>query len=1001
MEKRLMMFLAGLLLSMGVALAQTQVNGTVTSADDGEPVIGASIMVEGTKTGTVTDINGNFTISVPEGKKLVISYLGMRTQTVAARPGMRVELDSDAQTLEDFVVVGYGTARKVGTVIGSVSTVNSDKLKNAPSASVLDALQGQVAGMSVLSSSGVAGDNATSITIHGIGSLGSSSAPLYVVDGIPTTSRTVMAMNPNDIQSISVLKDASATSIYGSHAANGVIYVTTKGGAYNSKATVTFRTQYGWSTLADKGLYENMMSGDELYNFWIDSGFADYYYGGGPGSGAAYLKAQYDDQGYRYNTKWYEVFQQFNNPQTQNDITFEGGSDRMSYMVSASQFHQRGTTIGNVYDRYTVRTNLNGRPKDWLKFGLNVNLSYDKNLTNRQWGSSSGTSNYLAGGLSYLLNPLYPSNDPETGEPLRFYPFGMYDPQYMADSVPDTYSRYFMNGNFFVSLTPIKGLTITSRIGTDIIFTRRNALAYPSSDYVGGSGQKVKTSAYQYTHTITNTAEYRFSIAEDNHFTVLLGQEGVESNYDTFSAGSSGQYDDRLMNLQNGTQASYTMSEDATASKFLSFFGRVDYDWAEKYFVDFSLRTDGSSRFSKDNRWGTFWAAGAMWKVKKEKFMQGLTWLDDLSLKVSYGTQGNASIGDYTWLRTYGTMTNYGDNPALAMAQPLNDELTWEKQELLTVGLSGRVLDMIDFDIQYYHRQTKDMLMAVPYPYTTGFSSLYRNVGGLLNQGIDINLGVDILKHKDYFLRFTTNFNYNAQKVTELFGGRNRWEMSGYMTAYVVGEAPMFYMPIYAGVDPEDGAPMWYKAGSNPDEKTCVETTKNYEEAALTQNTGKKLYAPINGGFSISGGWKGLTLQADFSYVLGKYMVNNDAFFYNNPMQSGLSYNQSKDVLNYWTPENPYAAFPDWSQGYQMQFDTHLLENASFLRLKSLQIGYELPKQWLNFQNVLQNVKITFTGRNLFTVTSYGGIDPEVDSNLTYGIPGNSKQYLFGLELTF
>ena len=999
MEKRLMMFIAGLFLSMGVALAQTQVNGTVTSADDGEPVIGASVLVEGTKTGTVTDINGNFSISVPAGKKLVVSYLGMQTQTVSAKPGMRIELAADSQTLEDLVVVGYGTGRKVGTVIGSVATVGSDKLKNAPSASVLDALQGQVAGMSVLSSSGVAGDNATSITIHGVGSLGSSSTPLYVVDGIPTVSRTVMAMNPNDIQSISVLKDASATSIYGSRAANGVIYITTKGGSYNSKATVTFRTQYGWSTLADKGIYENMMSGDELYNFWLNSGLGDSWYG----DGAAWLKQAYDDQGYRYNTKWYEVFQQFNNPQTQNDITFEGGSDRMSYLVSASQFHQRGTTIGNVYDRYTVRTNLNGRPKDWLKFGLNVNLSYDKNIQNPAWGNSSSMSSYTNGGLSYLLNPLYPSNDPETGEPLQFYPFfRSYSPQYMMDSAPETVSRYFMNGNFFLSLTPIKGLTITSRVGTDIIFTRDNYLAYPSSDYVGGSGLKYKSSAYQYTHTITNTAEYRFSIAEDNHFTVLVGQEGTESSYDTFSAQSQGQYDDRLMNLQNGTQASFKMSEDASASKFLSFFGRIDYDWAEKYFVDFSLRTDGSSRFSKDNRWGTFWAAGAMWKAKKEKFLKDVKWLDDLSLKVSYGTQGNASIGDYTWVRQYGTMTNYGDNPALQMTQPLNDDLTWEKQQLLTVGISGRVFDMIDFDIQYYNRKTKDMLMAVPYPYTTGFSSLYRNVGGLENQGIDINLGIDILRHKDYFLRFSTNFSYNAQKVTELFDGRQRWEIANTGVAYVVGDAVHYYLPIYAGVDPETGAPMWYKAGSNPDDKTCVETTTDGDDlAALTQNTGKKMYAPINGGFSLSGGWKGLTLQADFAYVIGKYMINNDALYYNNPNMVGPDMNQSKDVLNYWTPENPYAAFPDWSQGYRMQPDTHLLENASFLRLKNLQIGYELPKKWLNFQNVLQNVKITFTGRNLLTVTSYGGMDPEVDSNLAYGVPGNSKQYLFGLELTF
>ena len=381
--------------------------------------------------------------------------------------------------------------------------------------------------------------------------------------------------------------------------------------------------------------------------------------------------------------------------------------------------------------------------------------------------------------------------------------------------------------------------------------------------------------------------------------------------------------------------------------------------------------------------------------------MKPYTWVNDFDVKVSYGTQGNASIGDYSSLGLMSTSTNYNENTALAFSQPLNPSLTWEKQKPFTGGISGRLWNRFDFDISYYVRKTSNMLMDVPYPYTTGFSSVTSNVGELQNSGIDVRLGVDIVRTKDYFVNFSTTFNYNKMKVTSLFDGRNRWEIANTMVAYVVGSPVMYYLPLYAGVDPTDGAPMWYKAGDNKDVTTKSETTKDFQEAALTQNSGKKRYAPVNGGFGLNAGWKGFTLEADFSYVLGKYLVNNDAYFYENPNVIGTSYNQRKTVNDFWSEENPNAKFPKWSDGYTLQFDDHLLQNASFMRLKNLQIGYNFPKSILGWQNVINDVKVTFTGRNLFTVTSYEGIDPEVDSNLTYGVTGNSKQYLFGLEVTF
>ena len=991
MVKRLAMFVVGLVLSASAAMAQKQISGTVISSEDNEPVIGASIKVVGTSTGTVTDINGHFDLNVSNNDvRLTFSYIGMISKTLKASENMKVVLDPENKTLDDVVVIGYGSARKIGTITGNIATVNSDKLKNTPSTSALDNLQGQVAGLSVLSSSGEAGDNSLSVNLHGIGSLGASSTPLYVIDGIPSSSRTIMAMNPNDIKTVSVLKDASATSIYGSRAANGVIYITTKNGGYNSKAQITFSTQYGWSTLANKSFYEDMMSGDELYDFWLKSGLAT----------EAQLKTKYDDNGYRANTKWYEIYQQFNNPQTQNNLSIQGGSDKISYMISASQFHQRGTAVGNYFDKYTFRTNVDARPKDWFRTGVNFNISYDKRQRNANWGNSSGNSNNLNGGLSYMVNPLYPAYD-ENGNlyPQRF-PNSMLNPYYSTENNPDVYSRYGLVGNVYAEITPVKGLKIRSRVGTDLYFILDNWMSYPSYSANNGSGTKGKSTSFEYNNTITNTIEYSFDVNEDNHFTVLAGQEGTIDKYDSYYAQSQGQLVDELMNLQNGKKDTYAMKENATTSKFLSFFGRVDYNLKDTYFADLTIRNDASSRFGRDNRNATFWAAGLMWKIANEKFMKPYKWVNNLDFKVSYGTQGNAAIDDYASLALLGTTTDFGNATSLVFSQPLTSNLTWEKQKLFTIGVNGRLWNKFDFDLSYYDRRTSNMLMSVPYAYTTGFSSLTNNVGEVMNTGIDLKLGYDIVRTKDYFLNVSTTFNYNWMKVNELFDGRHRWEVTGTLVAYVVGNPVMYYLPLYAGVDPEDGAPMWYKAGEDVDVTTKAETTKKFSEAALTQNSGKKRYAPVNGGFSVMGGYKGLSLQADFSYVLGKYMVNNDAYFYENPNVVGISYNQRNTVTDFWTEDNRNAKFPKWSDGYTLQFDDHLLEDASFLRLKSLIVAYTLPKQLLTWQNVVSDIKISFTGRNLLTFTGYKGIDPEAGTNLSLGKIGNSKQYLFGLEIT-
>ena len=996
MGKKLFSMLLCLVAYAGMAFAQNvTVTGTVTEASNGAPIPGATVMIDGTLNGTSTDANGKYSISVSSIGKLVFSVIGFETLTIPVngRTVINVELEEDKNVLEDAVVVGYGSAKKLGSLVGSVATVKSEILKNAPSSSALDALQGQVAGLSVLSSSGVAGDNAVSMTIHGVGSLGASSTPLYIIDGIPSSSRAIMGMNPNDIKNITVMKDASATSIYGARAANGVVYVTTKSGSYNSQASVTVRSQYGVSTLADMTLYKSMMGGPELMEFWEKSGIYT----------AEQIKKNFVDRGYTHDTKWYNYYQQFNNPQYQNDVSIEGGGSKIAYMIGGSQFHQRGTSIGNYYDRYTLRSNVQGHPKDWLKVGLNLGLNLDKRQQNSNWGNSGSTSNSTRGGLSFLLLPLYPAVDENGNLPAERFSDGRPVPQYQMSKNPDRYDRYGANGNFFVEIEPVKNLKFTSRAGVDGYIVLDNWISYPSYYANAGSGEKGKSTEFDYSATITNTIEYAFDINPENHVSLLVGHEGIANFYDYYYAQSDNQTDDRLVNLQNGTQDTYAISESHTESKFLSFFAHADYSFADKYIIDATVRNDACSRFGKDNRNAWFWSAGAMWKIKKEEFMRNSRAFNDLNLKVSYGTQGNAGIGDYDALAKVGTTTSYATKTSKVVSSPSNNGLTWEKQALLNVALTGRAFNFLDFDIAFYNRQTSSMLMSVPYPYTAGFSSLTDNVGGLRNRGVDVTLGFDIIQGRDYNLRVNTTFNYNKQVVTELFGGRDRWEIANTGITYKVGQPVSFYYPMFAGIDPTDGAPTWYVPGDDMTVTTMDPNriTKSFNSAALTQCSGKVRYAPINGGFGFSGRYKGLSLQADFSYVLGKTLISNDGYFYANPF-SFSTMTTHKMVADFWTPENPNAKWPAWGKGYVMQFDSHLLEDASFLRLKNLQVGYSLPKRWLDWTGgVLSRVRITYTGRNLLTFTKYDGIDPEVNSNLTYGKVGNTKQHLGGIEITF
>ena len=979
MKRKFMLLLTCLFIGIGLVTAQvTKVTGTVISEEDGLPVVGASILVKGTAVGTVTDMDGKFQLpNVPSSAKtLVISFIGMQSQELPIKQTMNVILKPDTETLEEVVVLGYGSGKKIGSIVGSVAKVNSEKLSAKPVANAMDALQGQVSGLQVYTSSGEPGSSSSSY-IRGVGSLTADNEPLYVLDGTPVSSSVMVMMNPNDFESVTVLKDASATSIYGSRAANGVIYITTKRGKIGEKAVITASGNYGTARLARR--VSNPMNSTELLNYQLSHGIIKQ---------ETYDK--YINSG--IDTNWEDYFFKDDAPTYQANLSIQGGSNKTMYYVSGSYYFQDGITPRSEYNRYTFRSNLESRPTDWLRFGANFGATYDEQQTSLF--TYQGSNNLNGGIFGTILNPTYYNPYGEDGSKLDVIPgLNRYSPYYLSDKQPSSSNTAQLDGTAFIQLNPIEGLTIRSQFGIeayDFRQTSKRLASHPNATKGGYTYEAFRRNAKL---TITNTAEYNFKIKDIHDFTILIGQEGIKNDYQRFGSETTGQSDDRLSMLEAGTAATLLGADenDLYTYQFLSFFGRINYALNDKYFADFSISNDASSRFGKDNRNAIFMSGGLMWNMKKESFLEDVNFLSDLKLKASIGTTGNSSIGNYDHLALVGTNL-YNAQGGWKINTPGNGDLGWEKQTLANIGIEASFWNKYRIELTYYNKKTSNMLMDVPVPYTSGFSSITQNVGSMTNSGVEIAVSLDLLKTKDWFVGFNMNYAYNKNKITELFYGYDEWAMPNYLVSYNVGEPVQYYMAEWAGVDPADGQQMWYIPG------TDGETTKEYDEERLQQATGKKRYAPHNGGFGLNVSWKGLSLNADFAWVLGKYMVNNDYYFAANPYNFA-GYNQSKDVLNEWKEPGDITDIPAY--GNVMQFDTHLLENASFLRLKNISLSYTLPKNWLLPTKVIQGVRIMATARNLFTITNYKGADPELDTNLTYGAYPNTKQFTIGAELTF
>lgn len=779
--KRILMLFSAFLLTSSLVMSQTKlVTVTVTNREDGLPMPGVSVIVKGTTIGSTTNADGKSAISVSENQTLIFSFIGMKSQEipVAGKSIIEVVMENDLMNLDEVVVIGYGTGNKIGGTVGSVAHVNAAKIAEKPTANVLDALQGKVAGLQVYTSSGEPSQLST-IRLHGVGSLGASSTPLYVLDGTPIDAATMLTLNSNDFESVTILKDASATSIYGTRAANGVVYITTKHGTTDTKAQIKINAQYGISSIANLDFFNSFMNTKELTDFWIATGYK--------------TQAQIDItlHDYPFDTKWYKTYYKKNVPTYQGDLSLSGGGGKTTYFVSGSYFFADGLAYRSEYDRYSLRSNINSKANDWLSFGLNLSASADSRQTN-PYGSNSTRR-----GLALLNPPFYsPVDTLGVKYPDLIPGWNAYTPSYYAEKIPGVIKNSQLDGMTYIQLNPIIGLTIRSQEGIDAYDQRETASQLPSYKGALNNGNNRETFRRSATLTTTNTIEYKFDLMNRHSFTVLAGQEGIRNVYTNFSAYSGAMTDDRLMLLQTGTTITRDVSSAKSEYAFLSYFGRLDYSLDNKYFFDFSVRQDASSRFGINNRTANFFATGLMWNAKKESFLENVGIISSLNVKASIGTSGNSDIANYGNLATV-TTNLYNSGSGWSIGTPGNPSLSWEKQLKTTVGVRFALLnDRYRFNIEYYDRVTKNMLVDVPYPYTTGFNTITSNVGTLKNTGIDIAIDFDIIRRKDLYVTPYVNLNYNKNKVTELFNGLSFWSIPNTGVAWVVGQPVVFSTPI-------------------------------------------------------------------------------------------------------------------------------------------------------------------------------------------------------------
>ena len=980
MKKLFKLLLTALLAVIGCISADAQalvkVNGVVTSSDDGLPMIGVAVM-DGAGNGVVTSLDGDYLIEVAPGTQLTFSSIGFLDAKVVVPQAEtfthNVQMQPESMKLDDVVVIAYGV-RKKGTVAGSVSTVKSEKLENTPTAAFDQALQGQVAGLTVLSSTGEPSSSAT-MTIRGTNSINSGTAPLYILDGVAISASDFNTINPADIESMSVLKDASSTSIYGARAANGVIVITTKRGRNMDQPNINYRMQMGWSAMAHGNW--DLMNTQERIQYEKELGLTS-------GQNYDYLST--------IDVNWMDVVFNDSAMLQSHELSVSGATEKTNYYFSGGYYDQEGIAPGSQFTRYSMRFNIEQQMAKWLKMGTNTMFNYQDIMQADEGAYTLVTPISAARFMQPYWNPYKADGSVASLADGSWLGQGQNPLEWLANN-PLTYKKYKLFSTVFAELTLCKNLVFKSQFGVDFSHTTGFSKSYPEYIPNQGEGSAARSSSDGLNLQMSNTLNYRFDIDNTHDFNFLLGHEWQNYHMEAFSVSTKGQNNGKLTDISTGTRAtSWTSTADSDYSR-VSFFGRGEYNYADRYYGELSLRTDGSSRFGANNRWGVFGAVGFMWNLRNEDFMaSSRDWLTMGQVALSSGTSGNSEIPNYEHLALVGGGSDYVGDAGVAPIQPGNESLTWENTWTSNLAFHFGFWNRLNVDLELYNKKTTDMLMAVPLAYSqsNGYGYIWDNIGAMVNRGVELNVNATVLAVKDFSWNVNANVGYNHNRLTELYNGVDEYETANTSTKLVVGHpVGEFYVNRYAGVNPANGDALWYDKDGN------ITNELRDEDKVMI---GKSYHAPWQGGFGTALSWKGLSLSAQFSWVGDRWMINNDRYF-DESNGRFMTYNQSRRLLNRWKQPGDVTDIP--RHGEYTEFDSRLLEDASFLRLKNLMLGYSLPTDLLKKTGFIRGLRLYAQAQNLFTFTKFSGLDPEGTSNLYAAQYPMSRQFTFGLDLMF
>lgn len=979
--------------NLAVQQQDQKLKGQVIDATTGEPVIGVNVLVKGTTNGTITDIDGKYELNAPAGAILQISFIGYKTVEIAATTSEQtIKLHEDTETLDEVVVVGYGVQKKE-SLTGAMSTLKENRLKDVTTPTVENMLNGKVSGVYVAPGSGQPGSNGA-VQIRGRATLSGSTSPLWVIDGV-IVGEDPGVLNPSDIENMTILKDAASTAIYGSQGANGVIIVTTKMGK-SEKMKINASVKLGVSTMTNGKM--EVMNGAELY---------DYY---------ASFPNQEDIKFSRWNPElrnanfdWGELASQAGFTQDYN-ISLSGGNEKMSSYFSLGYYSEEGTVKGYKYDRYSFRYRSNYKPFSWLTIKPNISGSM-KNTDDSQY-------DYTA---KYTMFP-WDSPYDEDGNLVPDRYSGWVDSSDLNYLNSISYGNhtarktYEFSGNFDFDIKITDWLTFTSVNNYRWTGYFQSTYTDPRTDSASGVQGRVEEEQTNNIQRYTNQYLTFNKMFGKHSVQALLAYEFMDTSAKVINAKGTGIVSG--FEVLDATATPEEVGGNLTEWAKQSVFAKANYTYDNRYLAEVSLRRDGASNFGDDKKYGNFFSISAGWNINREKWFKA-DWVDVLKLRASYGSVGNIPYSKYPQYGLYSVSSNYNGIPAILISQVGNKDLTWEQTYTAGVGIDANFFNnRLRFVFDYYNKYTSNILYQVPVSGLTGITSRWQNVGEMRNSGIEITIGGDIIRTKDWLWSLDLNMGYNKNKLEKLYGddpnmmiiggGGNDTSIAGAAEKVLkVGySTDRYYLREWAGVDPKNGAPLWYKNDGSG------ETTSNYSEAkqVMTEATSPKLF----GGFNTSLTWKNIDLNASFGFSLGGKIYNYSRQEYDSD-GAYTDRNQMKliDGWSRWEKEGDIATHPAASYGNKSNSNkasTRYLEDGDYLKLRSLSIGYNLDLS----KYYIQNMRIYFTAENVFTLTGFSGIDPEVPAYYdattgTYksiGTAGanlypSTRKFMFGINLTF